>query len=59
MTTPAPAAPSLAQLQQLIGPPFPGLMGVTLTEAAADRVVATLKVRPDLRASEFFAPGSL
>ena len=32
--TPAPA-PSLTQLQQLIGPLFPGLMGVTLTELAA------------------------
>ena len=45
--TPAPA-PSLTQLQQLIGPLFPGLMGVTLTELAAHRVVATLRVRPDL-----------
>ena len=48
MTGPTPPVPSLAQLQQLIGPLFPGLMGVTLAEAAADRVVATLKVRPDL-----------
>ncbi len=47
MTDPA-ALPSLSRVQQLIGPLFPGLMGVTLTELAAHRVVATLRVRPDL-----------
>ncbi|MCC2632708.1 MAG: phenylacetic acid degradation protein [Ramlibacter sp.] len=35
-------------LQKRLQPLFPGLMGVQLTELAADRVVATLRVRPDL-----------
>jgi uncharacterized protein (TIGR00369 family) len=38
----------VASCQQLLEPLFPGLMGVTLTELAPDRVVATLAVRPDL-----------
>ncbi len=38
----------LDQLQQLLRPLFPGLMGVQLTEATPERVVATLRVRPDL-----------
>ncbi|HOA94179.1 MAG TPA: PaaI family thioesterase [Quisquiliibacterium sp.] len=35
-------------LQQRLEPLFPGLMGVTLTEVSPERVVATMKVRPDL-----------
>lgn len=38
----------LAALQKLLDPLFPGLMGVRLTEATPDRVVAELDVRPDL-----------
>lgn len=40
--------PDIANLQTFLGPLFPGLMGVQLTELAADRVVAELEVRPDL-----------
>lgn len=36
------------ELQQLLQPLFPGLMGVQLTEATPVRVVATMLVRPDL-----------
>ena len=36
------------QLQQVLQPLFPGLMGVQLTEATPERVVATMRVRPDL-----------
>ncbi|MET0509151.1 MAG: PaaI family thioesterase [Burkholderiaceae bacterium] len=36
------------KLNRRIGPLFPGLMGVTVTVASADRIVATLAVRPDL-----------
>jgi 1,4-dihydroxy-2-naphthoyl-CoA hydrolase len=35
-------------LQKLLQPLLPGLMGVQLTEATPERVVATLLVRPDL-----------
>ncbi|MEQ1804999.1 MAG: PaaI family thioesterase [Burkholderiaceae bacterium] len=35
-------------IQQLMQPLLPGLMGVELTVAEADRVVATMLVRPDL-----------
>ncbi len=38
----------LAAIQKLLDPLFPGLMGVLITEAAADRVLATLLVRPEL-----------
>lgn len=38
----------LAQMQQLIEPLFPGLMGIRFTELSPERVVATLEVRPDL-----------
>jgi uncharacterized protein (TIGR00369 family) len=38
----------VASIQEVLDPLFPGLMGVQLTEASADRVAATLKVRPDL-----------
>lgn len=40
--------PTPEQLQHLIAPLFPGLMGVEITEATPDRIVATLLVRPDL-----------
>ena len=39
---------NLEQLQSLLKPLFPGLMGVQLTEATPERVVATLRVRPEL-----------
>lgn len=38
----------LATIQNLIDPLFPGLMGVRLVEATADRMVAEMEVRPDL-----------
>lgn len=38
----------LAQLQKILEPLFPGLMGVRLTSVAEDRVVAEMAVRPDL-----------
>ena len=38
----------IAALQKLLDPLFPGLMGVTLTELAPERVVATMTVRPEL-----------
>jgi len=39
---------NLAEIQQLLAPLFPGLMGVQLTEATPERVQATMLVRPDL-----------
>ncbi len=39
---------NLDQLQKLLEPLFPGLMGVQLTEATPTRVVATMVVRSDL-----------
>ncbi len=39
---------SLAAIQDLLNPLFPGLMGVCLTEVGPQRVVATMRVRPDL-----------
>lgn len=41
-------ARTLAAVQQRLAPMFPGLMGVTLTELSADRVVAQMLVRDDL-----------
>ena len=38
----------LADLHARLAPLFPGLMGVELTEAAPDRIVARMTVRPDL-----------
>jgi len=38
----------LDQLQSLLQPLFPGLMGVRITEATPERVVATMRVRPEL-----------
>ena len=39
---------NLDQLQKVLQPLFPGLMGVQLTEATPERVVATMLVRPEL-----------
>ena len=39
---------TLDQLQKVLQPLFPGLMGVQLTQATPERVVATMLVRPDL-----------
>jgi len=39
---------SVESLQRLWAPLFPGLMGIELKEASAERVVATMTVRPDL-----------
>ncbi len=39
---------TVASLQELLAPLFPGLIGIELVEATGDRVVAALKVRPDL-----------
>jgi 1,4-dihydroxy-2-naphthoyl-CoA hydrolase len=39
---------NLDQLQTRLQPLFPGLMGVRLTEATPERVVATMLVRPEL-----------
>lgn len=38
----------LAQAQQLFASLFPGSMGITLLELSAERVVADMRVRPDL-----------
>ena len=38
----------LEAMQQRLAPLFPGLMGMQFTELAPGRVVATMKVRPDL-----------
>ncbi|TFW01973.1 PaaI family thioesterase [Oxalobacteraceae bacterium OM1] len=38
----------IESLQRLLQPLFPGLMGVRLIEAAPERVVAEMTVRPDL-----------
>jgi len=40
--------PDLESIQRVLEPLFPGLMGVTLVEATPERVVATMRVRPDL-----------
>jgi uncharacterized protein (TIGR00369 family) len=39
---------NVTEIQQLLAPLFPGLMGVQLTEATPERVAATMLVRPDL-----------
>lgn len=38
----------LASMQALCAPLLPGLMGIELTEVTPERVVGTMKVRPDL-----------
>lgn len=40
--------PDLDQLQRILQPLFPGLLGVQLSEATPTRVVATMLVRPEL-----------
>jgi 1,4-dihydroxy-2-naphthoyl-CoA hydrolase len=40
--------PTAEQIQSRIAPLFPGLMGVKIEEVTADKVVASLLVRPDL-----------
>ena len=37
-----------AQIQSLLEPLFPGLLGIRLVEVTNERVVATLQVRPEL-----------
>lgn len=39
---------SLDQLQKLMEPLFPGLMGVRIVEASPERIVGEMAVRPDL-----------
>ena len=39
---------TLDELNQLLQPIFPGLMGVRLVEATPEKIVATMQVRPDL-----------
>ena len=36
------------ELNQLLEPLFPGLMGVRIVEATPEKIVATMQVRPDL-----------
>ena len=36
------------KMQKLLGPLFPGLMGVALEELSPERVLASMEVRPDL-----------
>jgi uncharacterized protein (TIGR00369 family) len=40
--------PTIEQIQQMLAPLFPGLMGVRLVALEPERVVAELSVRPDL-----------
>lgn len=40
--------PTVEQIQQVLDPIFPGLMGVRLVTLEPERVVANLVVRPDL-----------
>ena len=40
--------PTLDQIQAMLGAGLPGLMGVQLKEVSAERVLATMEVRPDL-----------
>ena len=42
------AVPSVADLQSLLEPLFPGLLGVRLIELTAERVTAEMAVRPAL-----------
>ena len=39
---------TISELQALLDPLFPGLLGLRLEEVTPDRVVATLSVRPEL-----------
>jgi len=40
--------PTAEQIQSLIAPLFPGLMGLKIEEVTRDKVIASLLVRPDL-----------
>jgi uncharacterized protein (TIGR00369 family) len=40
--------PTVEQIEQLMKPLFPGLMGVEIKEATQEKIVATMLVRPDL-----------
>ena len=40
--------PTAEQIQKVMQPLFPGLMGVKIKEVAQDKIVATMLVRPDL-----------
>src|SRR5262245_40392832 len=40
--------PTAEQIQQMLKPLFPGLMGGEIKEAAPEKIVATMLVRPDL-----------
>ena len=40
--------PTAEQIQQVMQPLFPGLMGVKLEEVTPDKIVASMLVRPDL-----------
>jgi uncharacterized protein (TIGR00369 family) len=42
------STPTVEQIQQILDPIFPGLMGVRLVTLEPERVVANLVVRPDL-----------
>jgi uncharacterized protein (TIGR00369 family) len=48
---------TLESLQALWAPLFPGLMGIQLQEASAERVVATMLVRADLCTTDSMAHG--
>jgi uncharacterized protein (TIGR00369 family) len=41
-------APDVAAVQKILDPLLPGLLGVKLVSASQDKVVAEMKVRPDL-----------
>lgn len=43
-----PSMPSPEQIQKILDPLFPGLMGVRVVTLEPERVVAELEVRPDL-----------
>ena len=45
-----PAIPDLTALQTLLQPLFPGLMGVTLTEATPDRLATQTQLVLDAKA---------
>ena len=40
--------PTAAEMQKIIDPLFPGLMGIAIKEVTPEKVVASLPVRPDL-----------
>ncbi len=40
--------PTIDQIQALFAPLLPGLLGIEIKQAVPDRIIATMKVRPDL-----------